>query len=277
MSTFIKLEISPVSFSKQKRLLPIVSQWNHAGHYSQYSKNWILYFKEDCFKEEEISRILEGENVSYQWEKQTFLLDPKLNWNGMYQPVLYNKYCFIRTPIHPTDVDNCKHEITITPALSFGMGHHITTKLMLEFMEEMNFENEVVLDAGTGTGVLGIIALKEGAKKVIAIDIDPFSVKNAEYNAQQNDVELITKHATIEELKESSEAQYILSNISTPVHLDTVKDYHFHLKPGGIVILSGVLDTDLQKINTAFESNGFEFLKVIDKAGWLAISLMKKH
>lgn len=277
MSTFVNLKISPVSFSKQKELLPIVSQWNHAGHYSRHSKNWILYFEENNFHEDEVTRVLEEGNVTFQWSIQSFQLDSGLNWNGMYQPVLVNNYCFIRTPIHPRDVDKCKHEITITPALSFGMGHHITTKLMLEFMEELDFENEVVLDAGTGTGILGIIALKEAAKKVIAIDIDPFAVKNAEYNALQNDVKLITKHATITELEDSSGAQCILSNISTPVHLATVKDYHFHLKPGGILILSGVLDTDLQKISTAFKSNGFEFLRVIDKAGWLALSFMKSY
>lgn len=276
MSTFIKLEIPYISLLKQEELLPIVSQWNHAGHYSQHSKNWILYFEEKNFQEKDITDLLNEETIPYTWKVETFKLDPGLHWNGMFQPVLFNKYCFIRTPIHPKDVANCKHEITITPALSFGMGHHITTKLMLEFMEDLDFKNEVVLDAGTGTGILGIIALKEAAKKVIAIDINPFSVKNATYNAKQNDVALVAKHATITELKENSEAQYILSNISTPVHLATISDYYFHLKPGGILILSGVLDTDLPKIDKAYKASGFTFLKVINKAGWLAVSYRKK-
>lgn len=277
MSTFIALKVSAVSFLKQEELLPIVSKWNHAGHYSQHSTKWIIYFEKHNFHQEEITRILEERNVPYQWEEQSFKLDLELNWNGMYQPVLINKYCFIRTPIHPRDMDNCKHEITITPALSFGMGHHITTRLMLEAMEELEFENELVLDTGTGTGILGIIALKEGAKKVLAIDIDPFSAKNAAYNAQQNGVSLIAQHATISDLEENCEAQYILSNIATPVHINSVKDYFLHLKPGGTLILSGVLDTDLPKLKIAFEANGFEFLKAINSAGWMAVSFIKSY
>src|SRR5699024_12817521 len=90
----------------------------------------------------------------------------------MYQPVAINDYCYIKTPIHPADSNTCKHQITIIPTMTFGMGDHITTKLMLKEMEAINFENEVVLDVGTGKGILGIVALNEGAEEVEGIEID---------------------------------------------------------------------------------------------------------
>lgn len=276
MSNFVELKISPITHLQQKKLLPIVSLWNHAGQYKPDGETWIFYFKVSAFQEQKITIVLDENNVSYQWKTRAFQLDPKLVWNGMYQPVLVNNYCFIRTPIHPADFNNCKHEITITPTITFGMGDHITTKLMLRAMEEYDFENKVVLDIGTGTGILGIVALKEGARKVIGIDTDPLAVENAAYNAKQNEMILNTQEGPIQNLKVSIGAQYILANIATPVHLSSVEDYDFHLRTGGILMLSGILDTDLDKISKAFEIHGFELLNAEEEAGWMVISFIKK-
>lgn len=274
MSTFIELLITDLSHIKQEMLLPVISQWNHAGHYKRHGQEWIFYFEKDAFQKK-IIEDLEGQNVSYKWAEKTFQLDPKLNWNGMYQPVLISDYCYIRTPIHPTDFNNCKHQITIIPTMTFGMGDHITTKLMLKTMEKINFQNAVVLDAGTGTGILSIIALKEGAKKAIGFDTEPLSPANAIQNAKLNNVVLKALHGPISVLKEPVAADYILANISTPAHLSSVKEYHLHLNPGGTLMLSGVLNTDLKKIKTAFEPNGFEFIEAVEEAGWLVVTFRK--
>src|SRR5699024_11792411 len=79
MSTFVELKISPLSFSKQERLLPLVSQWNHAGHYKRHGEKWIFYFEKNAFQEEEITQSLKDENVTYEWAEKTFKLDPNLN------------------------------------------------------------------------------------------------------------------------------------------------------------------------------------------------------
>lgn len=276
MSNFVELRIFPISYSKQSRLLPVISQWNHSGHFKHHGKKWIIYFEENAFEEAEVTRVLENENLSYQWKTKAFELDPELSWNGMYQPVLIDEYCFIRAPIHPKFLSHCKHKITIIPTLTFGMGHHITTELMLKTMATLDFKNKMILDVGTGTGILGIIAVKENAKKVMAIDIETSAVKNAARNAELNAVELITQHAVITDLKESVEAEIILANIVTPVHLSSVKDYHFHLKSRGILVLSGILNTDVHKIKATFEPAGFELLKLEEKGGWMVMSFIKK-
>jgi|SRR5690554_4387114 len=276
MATFIELKITSIPPIIKQILLPITSKWNHSGHYNRHGQEWILYFEKEMFHEKKISQDLEGVNVSYEWAEKTFQLDPKMHWNGMYQPVLINNYCYIRTPIHPTDFNNCKHQITIIPTMTFGMGDHITTKLMLKEMEKLNFQNKVVLDAGTGTGILSIVALKEGAKKAIGFDTEPLSPTNAIQNAKLNDVNLKALNGTISVLKEPVAADYILANISTPAHLSSVKKYYLHLNPDGILMLSGVLNTDLAKIKTAFEPNGFTFIEAVEDAGWLVVTFIKK-
>lgn len=276
MSTFIELRITSISPIIKQILLPIISEWNHSGHYNRHGQEWILYFEKDAFVEKELIQDLEGVNVSYEWAEKIFQLGPNLNWNGMYQPVLVNDYCYIRTPIHPKDQNNCKHQITIIPSMTFGMGDHITTKLMLKAMEKLNFHNAVVLDAGTGTGILAIIALKEGAKEALGFDTEPLSPANALQNAKLNEVILKTQLGTISDVKERVAADYILANISTPAHLSSVKEYYFHLKTEGILMLSGVLNTDLEKVKTAFEPNGFEFIEAVEEAGWLVVIFRKK-
>lgn len=275
MSVFIELKISPIPRLEKKVILFVISQWNHAGLYQSDAESWLIYFKKNSFQEEEIIQYLNEKNLNYQWKEQPFKLDPNLVYNGLYQPVLVDDYCFIRTPIHPRDSNNCKHEITIIPTLTFGMGDHITTKLMLRIIEKYDFKDKVVLDIGTGTGILAIVALKEGARKAIGIDTDTLAVKNAAYNAKQNELDLTTLKGPIQKLKESVGAHYILANIATPIHLKSVKDYHFHLKPGGVLILSGILDTDEKRVNKAFQSHRFEPLEAIEEAGWMVMSFVK--
>lgn len=277
MTNLVELIIFPTSYSKRSELLSLISEWNHAGHFKHHGEKWIIYFEESAFDEKEVTRVLGSETIPFQWKVKPFELDPELKWNGMYQPVRVSNYCFIRSPIHPRDINNCKHEITIVPTLTFGMGHHVTTQLMLEIMATHDFENKAVLDIGTGTGLLGIIALKENAKKVMGIDIEPSAVKNAVRNARLNGLALPTQHAIISDLEVGMEADYILANIVTPVHLTSVKDYHFHLKPEGIVILSGMLNTDIYKITKVYEPAGFELLECIERAGWLVMSFKKKQ
>src|SRR5699024_9656735 len=112
--------------------------------------------------------------------------------------------------------------------------------------------------------------------EAFGIDIDPLSPVNATNNAKLNEVTLKTQHAKISDLKECVNAQYILANISTPSHLESVKDYYFHLKAEGMLVLSGILDTDLPEIKSAFEPNGFEFIEATKEAGWLVITFIKK-
>ncbi len=107
-----------------------------------------------------------------------------------FNPVIINDFVAIRAAFHPA-VKTVKHEIIIAPKMAFGTGHHATTYLMLQQMKAIDFNKTNVLDFGTGTGVLAIMAKKLGANAITAIDNDDWSIINAKENFHYNNCEEI--------------------------------------------------------------------------------------
>src|SRR5258705_1561264 len=95
-------------------------------------------------------------------------------WESNFEPVIVENYVAIRADFHKPIV-NTKFEIVITPKMSFGTGHHATTYMMIQLMKEIDLTGKTVLDFGTGTGILAILAEKSGAKKIDAVDNDDWS------------------------------------------------------------------------------------------------------
>ncbi|MEO6188596.1 MAG: 50S ribosomal protein L11 methyltransferase, partial [Ginsengibacter sp.] len=131
------------------------------------------YINEADFSEKKIHELL-GPGSQYSTE---VLIEQNWNeeWESGFQPVCINSFAGIRASFHEP-LKNVTHEIVITPKMSFGTGHHATTFLMVEQMEAIQFTNKTVIDFGTGTGVLAILAEKCGAAKVLAIDNDIWSI-----------------------------------------------------------------------------------------------------
>src|SRR4030095_591236 len=113
------------------------------------------------------------------------------HWESNFQPVIVNHsndnvpWVAIRAAFHQP-ISGIKHELIITPKMSFGTGHHATTSMMIKQMIELNFADKTVLDFGTGTGILAILSEKLGASKIVAIDNDDQSIKNASENFDSN-------------------------------------------------------------------------------------------
>ena len=111
------------------------------------------------------------------------------NWNALwesnFEPVTVDNDIGIRAHFHPPFHD-VRHEIIITPKMSFGTGHHATTFLMMQQMLQVNFTGKKIFDFGTGTGILAILAEKLGAGKVLATDIDEWCISNSLENTEQN-------------------------------------------------------------------------------------------
>src|SRR6185436_17553393 len=99
-------------------------------------------------------------------------------------------YVAVRADFHKPITDT-KFEIVITPKMSFGTGHHATTYMMIELMKEIDFNGKSVLDFGTGTGILAILAEKNGAREIYAIDNDDWSIANADENFRKNNCKCI--------------------------------------------------------------------------------------
>ncbi|MEI7492198.1 MAG: 50S ribosomal protein L11 methyltransferase [Bacteroidota bacterium] len=199
------------------------------------------------------------------------------NWNALwesaYQPVKIGR-CFIRAPFHEPDPAS-ELDLVIEPKMSFGTAHHETTRLMIESILPLNFDGCRVLDMGTGTGVLGIIAAKLGAKHIVAIDNDEWSYLNASENAARNNVPgMLVIHGNAAAIPEG-EFGFIFANINRNVLLRDMNVYHNCLEKGGMLILSGFYEDDLGLIKEMAGSFGMKQVQADNLNHWAVVKFMK--
>ena len=203
-------------------------------------------------------------------------LQPK-NWNEQweqsFEPVLVGSFCSIRASFHKP-VPGVKHDLIITPKMSFGTGHHATTYQVIDMMRELDIAGKEVLDFGTGTGVLAILSKRMGASRIVAIDNDPWSIDNARENFEMNecrDIELVEGAG----LTMQQEFDIVLANINKNVILQHFLSMKQHLKPGGVLILSGLLQGDEDIVLNEANKIGLAFDRITERDNWIALKL--KH
>jgi ribosomal protein L11 methyltransferase len=194
-------------------------------------------------------------------------------WESNFEPVIVEDYVAVRADFHQP-ITTTKYEIIITPKMSFGTGHHATTYMMIEMMKEIEFDGKTVLDFGTGTGILAILADKGGAKEVHAIDNDDWSIANAEENFKRNEC----KNIFLKKASDTSSAtsyDLILANINKNVILENFDVLKDQLKNEGILLLSGLLETDRNDILRKAKKLNLSVKKIINRNNWIAIQLSK--
>lgn len=228
---------------------------------------------EDVYNEEVIATLCENYGVQYKKE-----VVAEQNWNATWErdfkPVIVNDFCAIRADFHEA-VAGVAHEIIITPKMSFGTGHHATTRLMVQQMKEIEFNNSTVLDFGTGTGVLAILAEKLGAKKIVAIDNDEWSYDNTLENINFNDVHNIDVLKGSLEVASDEHYDIILANINRHILLEYMNDMYSVLKDGGVIIMSGILTEDEQIVVDKAQRSGFEEAYITVEENWISIRMSK--
>lgn len=203
----------------------------------------------------------------------------KTNWNEEweknFEPVVVSDLLCIRAPFHERST-SAAHEIIITPKMSFGTGHHQTTQLMCEAMFEAELNGKRVLDMGCGTGVLAILADMRGAKEVLAIDIDEWSVENSIENCQVNNAKkVIVKKGDIDLVEKETPFEVIIANINKNILKLHMPVYASRLNAGGPLFLSGFFTTDEEELL----SHAAQFNLVLHskkaKDGWAMLRLQK--
>jgi ribosomal protein L11 methyltransferase len=208
---------------------------------------------------------------------KTKLIEP-VNWNEQwesnFEAVSVHDLCTIRAHFHPKNLQT-KYDIIITPKMSFGTGHHATTRLMIEQMEQVPFQNKNVLDFGTGTGVLAIFAEKLGANKIDAIDNDEWSYTNAQENIILNHAEKINVSTKpIDQFNKPFDV--ILANINRNILLDYMPKMSELLIQSGTLLMSGLLKEDEIIITEMASKNGFKTLQVNTLNNWISIKCIKQ-
>lgn len=191
------------------------------------------------------------------------------SWESNFSPVSLHGKIQVRAHFHTPDT-NVQYQILITPKMSFGTGHHPTTKMMMMAMLETNFLGKKVADFGTGTGILSILAVLMGADEVIALDNDDWSIENVKENVELNKVDNIRVVKT-DNLDDVEQVDVILANINKHVLIENVADMRSTMKQKGELIISGLLRSDYEDILTVFTPYfGSNYVKLVE-GDWLAL------
>ena len=264
---YVQVEFTPQTAEQNEILVAMLADIGFEG-FEENENVLKAFINEAQFDNETLEVFANSNNLSFSLsviEQQNW----NAEWESSFEPVVINKFAAVRASFHEP-VKNVQHEIIITPKMSFGTGHHATTFLMMEQMSHLNFAGKTVLDFGTGTGVLAILAEKMGAALVVAIDNDDWSIDNAKENIVNNNA----LHISIEKaetINPGRKYDIILANINLNVILQNMKVISQVCKPGAEVLLSGFLIADEAVIETSLNDNGLIFKYFNQQKGWICV------
>ena len=227
------------------------------------------YIGSEQFEEEALNDVLTSYNVTAQIhtiQQQNW----NAEWESNFEPVSVEGFCTIRADFHEPD-SSVEHDIIITPKMSFGTGHHATTQLMILQMKDMDFAGKAVLDFGTGTGVLAILAKRLGAARTEAIDTDEWSYGNTIENIERNGVAGIDVKKGSLEVVAGAKYDIILANINRHILLQYMHEMQEMLKDGGMVLMSGILDEDRSIIVQQAEMSGLKEANQMIQENWISV------
>ncbi len=199
------------------------------------------------------------------------------NWNAVWEsdfhPIEVGDKCRIRAPFHASR--DVPYEIIVAPKMSFGTGHHETTWLMMKQMLDLDIHGKSVLDMGTGTGVLAILAAKMGAAEVVAIDNDSHAFENALENVALNQpVDIAVEKGAADQINGRT-FQVILANINKNVLLHDMQTFTDALEKEGKLLLSGFFESDVTDLVRKAESCGLRLHRKSEKNHWAVLELQK--
>lgn len=268
----IKVTIPAATEEQREILIAVLSEEGFEG-FEEDEANVYAFREEDGFDKGALDILAETMDFGYELET----IAPR-NWNEIwesgFEPVVVEGFCTVRAHFHNVPVTT-PYDIIITPKMSFGTGHHATTQLMMIGMEHLDLDGKSVLDFGTGTGVLAILADMLGATDITGIDNDEWAVENAVENVQRNSKEGIAIfRATLEELPER-QYDVILANINRHILIQCMGGLFARLHKGGVLLMSGLLAEDEMIIRTEAEAAGFSVFEVSHRNGWISV-LCKK-
>ena len=236
------------------------------------------YITEELFLEEAVKTLVA------QYQTQTPIAYsitemPKRNWNEeweqSYEAIEVEGRCRVRASFHAIDTA-FEYDIVINPKMSFGTGHHETTSMMLAHQLTIDQQNKRVLDVGSGTGILAIMAAKRGASYVSAFDIEEWAAENALENTQLNDCENIVR-IRLGTIEDEPLAQYevVLANINRNILLRDIPAYTQFMTPACTLVVSGFYEQDIPDIEAIANLNGLKRVATKTKNNWAAVVFEK--
>ncbi len=238
---------------------------------------FLAYIQKAEFNEEALKEVwvLNEESVSVQYQLQTV---PNENWNKKWEenfhPVEVDDDVIIKASFHNVE-KSYPYEILIDPKMAFGTGHHQSTFLMVRQMLGINFANKTVLDMGSGTGVLAILAKMRDAGYTKAVDNNDWAYESTRENVDKNgypDIEVVL--GDIDSVK-GDKYDVILANINRNIVIDQMPFYANMLPQGGELLTSGFFEHDASLIKDAAEKAGFALFQENYRNDWAQLTFVK--
>lgn len=276
MATYTKLAVSTTE--EQGDILaayladyPFDSFDYEEGLFGAYAPKETL---EECH--DEVVEILEAEGFIDYYFEDIEIENWNATWESNFKEVDVDGKVLIRAPYHKSHESYNGLEIVIQPKMSFGTGHHATTQLMVKSLLAINLQGKRVLDMGSGTGVLAIVAAKLGAERVVAVEIDEMAEESVRENIALNGVadkvQSIWGNASS---IEGMQFDVILANINRNILLADMERYIKTLAPEGEIVLSGFLEEDIAILVEKGKSLGLELRRETACEEWRALRLQR--
>lgn len=225
-------------------------------------KNALADFAIDCTLKVS-DNFVEGRDWNAEWEKNYF------------RPIVIGKRVAIYSSFH-TDVPEAEHRIVIDPKMAFGTGHHATTSQVIKAMLELDLRDKSVIDMGTGTGILAILAAQLGAAPVTGIEIDEFAYVNAVENVRLNGhPEIVLINGDASALAGVPPCDVFIANINRNIITGDIDRYAKALKTGGTMLLSGFYVEDIPVVAAAAARHGLRETGYTDEERWVCLRLTK--
>jgi ribosomal protein L11 methyltransferase len=256
----LRIDVDPCSEDACDLLAAFLADMGYESFVSDHT-GLTAYIKAEDFSQPEIEamiadfpfeaclkashEVVEGKDWNEEWEKNYF------------QPIVIDDQCVVHSTFHH-DFPAARYEIVIDPKMAFGTGHHATTSMMLRHLLSMDLQGRDVIDMGTGTGILAILASKRGAHRVTGIEIDPGAHENALENVGLNNVDVTMLLGDSARLSDAGKAQIFIANINRNVILADLRLYAEALQPDGVMILSGFYEEDIPLIERAAALYGLQ-------------------
>ncbi len=237
----------------------------------------LAYIQQPLFSDDMLPPILAQLGLAADSARMELI--PPHNWNKSWEenfPVVeIGDFCQIIASFKEAQA-GFQYTIRIDPKMSFGTGHHETTRLVVRQMQGLDFSQKKVLDMGCGTGVLGILAARMGASHVLGIDIDPWSYENVAENSSLNGVN--NMETRLGDVSVIPDVMYdvILANINRNVLLQDVEAYSQHLQAGSLLLSSGYYRKDAELIEKTFGQAKLKAVKTIEENDWLSQLYVKQ-
>jgi ribosomal protein L11 methyltransferase len=236
------------------------------------------YVRKEQFCGETFNQLVDDLSQSGLHLQYRFHETPEKNWNEQWEkkfvPVEIRGKLLIRAPFHHPDRD-LPCTLIIEPKMSFGTGHHHTTRMMLEEMMDLDLEGKKVLDMGCGSGLLGIYACRLGAEVVQGIDHDQWAYKNALENVERNGATAMEVRLGDVSLLKDEVFDVVLANISRNTLVRDLPAYTLHLETGGLLLVSGILAEEVQFVLNAAYQCGLDHLNTRERSNWILLTFKK--